>query len=104
MASRNLCSIQYKLDPTPEPSDEDIESSDEEEDGFGSKKKEEEDEDPAASNDDDEDDDDDDNDDGEVVMEIMIIMNDHDYHKIIFLKKLCWNQEQESLDNHKKDL
>ena len=55
MASRNLCSIQYKLDPTPEPSDEDIESSDEEEDGFGSKKKEEEDEDPAASNDDDED-------------------------------------------------
>ena len=51
-------SIQYKLDPTPEPSDEDIESSDEEEDGFGSKKKEEEDEDPAASNDDDEDDDD----------------------------------------------
>ena len=47
----DLCFVQYKLDPTPEPSDEDIESSDDEEDGFGSKKKEEEDEDPAASND-----------------------------------------------------
>ena len=47
-ASENL--LQYKLDPTPEPSDEDIESSDDEEDGFGNKKKEEEEEDPAASN------------------------------------------------------
>ena len=46
-ASENL--LQYKLDPTPEPSDEDIESSDDEEDGFGNKKKEEEEEDPAAS-------------------------------------------------------
>ena len=49
MISQNISSLQYKLDPTPEPSDEDIESSDDEEDGFGSKKKEEEDEDPAAS-------------------------------------------------------
>ena len=48
--SENLqFSSQYKLDPTPEPSDEDIESSDDEEDGFGNKKKEEEEEDPAAS-------------------------------------------------------
>ena len=53
------------MDPTPEPSDEDIESSDDEEDGFGSKKKEEEDEDPAASNDDDDDVDDNDNDDND---------------------------------------
>ena len=51
----NLFLSQYKLDPTPEPSDEDIESSSDEEDGFGGgKKKEEEDEDPAASNDGDE--------------------------------------------------
>ena len=51
----NLFLSQYKLDPTPEPSDEDIESSEDEEDGFGGgKKKEEEDEDPAASNDKDE--------------------------------------------------
>ena len=49
LKSQNISSLQYKLDPTPEPSDEDIESSDDEEDGFGSKKKEEEDEDPAAS-------------------------------------------------------
>ena len=49
LISQNISSFQYKLDPTPEPSDEDIESSDDEEDGFGSKKTEEEDEDPAAS-------------------------------------------------------
>ena len=41
------CHVQYKLDATPEPSDEDDESSDEEGDGFGAKKKEVE-EDPVA--------------------------------------------------------
>ena len=41
--------FQYKLDPTPEPSDEEEESDDDEEDGFGSSKKKEEDLDPAAS-------------------------------------------------------
>ena len=40
---------QYKLEPTPEPSDEELESSDEDEDGFGGGKKKEEEDDPAAS-------------------------------------------------------
>ena len=39
---------QYKLEPTPEPSDEEESSSEEEEDAFGGKKKQVED-DPAAS-------------------------------------------------------
>ncbi len=41
--------VQYKLDPTPEPSDEEEESEEEEDDGFGSSKKKGEELDPAAS-------------------------------------------------------
>ena len=41
--------LQYNLDPTPEPSDEDADTSDEDDDGFGGGGNNEDDDDPAAS-------------------------------------------------------